>query len=327
MALVYRNPSYSLSSAGGSSANVSPSSSINEGASYSANQSPLFGGSQHSSPFLRTGGGGFPRTFNPNSLGLSTQGNSRARAASAVTLSPTSPLSRGSSLDYGRDRASMENLQAMYQSHYDGSSQRTRGLEPQLGGGMANFQVNPSSYNPDQTLHGPQNIMRRNSASTVTGSGTEVSFQNPGWFAPSPTADQTLSPDFQLYSQQIRRRQTQPIHSTQQFAASGMSTLPPNQTHESFSSTGYHQSSPTQPQQIAQSQQLKPYASTNLFPTENPRPSYTVSPRQQQSPVKSETSPTDVFQQQQQQQQQQGQGQGHPMYYYPSQQQQQGPGM
>ena len=309
MALVYRNPSYSMNSTGGSS-NVSPSTSIN-----SANQSPMFAASPNSGPFLRSGGDNFSSTFNPANLGFPAQGSSRARSGSLMSLSPTSPLSGGSPLVYPRESLSMENIQAMHQTQYDGSSQENRSLDPDLGD-MANRQVHLPQLLPNHSHQSAGGLARRNSSSAMPSampeSSVEAGFETPGWFNLSSN-EQLPHSDYHFQAHQIRRRQTQPTHPTQQYQPSGVATSSPTtQRQVPFGSTIYPQA------RQSPIQQMTPYAPSTAFPTDA---SFTASPTQGQSPVRDRVSSTDIYHPQlQQQQQSQGyqQGSNYPGYYQPS---------
>ena len=93
MAAVYQNSPFSWSSVGGSS-NASPSTSISGDITHSANQSPMFQGSQTSSPFLTAGSDNFQRQFVPGNVSHSAPGTSRARSGSLMSLPSFSPIVR-----------------------------------------------------------------------------------------------------------------------------------------------------------------------------------------------------------------------------------------
>ena len=293
MALVYRNASYSMGSAGESS-NVSPSTSI-----HSANQSPMFAASPNSSPFLRAAGDGFPRTFNPANLGFPAQANSRSRSGSLMNLAPTSPLSGGSPLAYPRESLSMENIHTMYHTQYSGGNQESGSLNPHLGG-VVNIPVHSPSILPNQGHPSAADLAQRNSSSAMPGtvpeSNVEGNIESSPWFSPSSNQQLPRS-DHQFQAHQIRRRQTQPTHPTRQYRPSGIATLSPTtQTPSSFSSTMYPQS--RQPSPI---QQMTPYAPSTAFPT---GPSFMGSPTIQQPTTNDRASPADVYHSERQQQQQ-----------------------
>ena len=314
MTLVYHNPQYSMNSTGGSS-NVSSSTSIS-----SANQSPLFTTSPNSSPFLRSGGDGFSRTLNTANLGFPAQGSSRARSGSLMSLPPTSPLSSGSPLVYPRESLSMENIQAMYQTQYDGSDQEPRSLNPQLGD-MGNLQVHSLPLLPGRSHQSAGNLARRNSSSTLPSTmlepNVEGGFESHEWFNLSSN-EQLPHSNYQFQAHQIRRRQTQPTHPTQQYQPSGIATLSlPTQRQGSFSSTVYPHARQSPP-----IQQSTPYAPSTAFPTDA---SFMASPTHPQSSIRDHVSHTNIYHpSQQQQQQQQGrsyqQDSKHPGYHPPSSQ-------
>lgn len=315
MAVVYQNSPFSLSSVGGSS-NASPSTSISGDITYSANQSPMFQGSQTSSPFLTSGNDNFQRQFVPDNVSHSAPGTSRARSGSLMSLPSFSPLSGGSPLSYSRESVSVENMQFLYQPRYQEINQQSPGLDPQLGT-LANLPLRSPLLNPMSNHSSTGNLMRRKSSSTMPVAGAEESFGGAGRLNLS-SDEQLPNSEIHLQTQQIRRRQTQPTHPTPQYQPSGMATLSPmTQSQSPFRSTTFSQArqySPTHP--------VTAYATTPTLHDEDQqarRPSFEASPIVLQSSVGEHLSPTSIYRPQQQQSQDY-QNQSFAGFYQPSSQ-------
>ena len=297
MAVVYRNSPYSLSSAGGSS-NASETTSISGDLTYSANQSPMFPGSQTSSPFPR--GETFQRNFVPPNLNLSSPGTFRARSGSLMSLPSISPLSGGSPLAFPRERVSMDNMQVLYQSQYQGSNRQSPSFDPQFGS-MANFPLPSPSLHPAQDYANTGTLMRRNSSSAMPASGAEESFDSAEWFNLSSN-EQLPNTAFHVQTHQIRRRQTQPSQPTQQFQPSGMDTLSPATPSQGpFKSTTFPQARQPSPMHPMTS-----YATTATLQTElqqSRRSSFEASTAHWPATTSDHLSPAEIYQPQPQQSQ------------------------
>lgn len=215
MPLVYRNPPYSLSSAGGSS-NASESTSLSSDLTYSADRSPMFPGSQTASPFLS--GDSAQRNIVPPDANLSSPGAFRARSGSLMSLQSISPLSGDSPLAFPRERVSMENMRVLYQSQYGGSNQQYPSLDPRLGS-MAEFSLGSQSLYPTPDYASNVTLLRRNSSGMVPEARAEESFNGAEWLNLSPH-EQIPDRQFNPQPHHVRRRQTQPAQSTQQLQPS-----------------------------------------------------------------------------------------------------------
>ena len=213
-----QNPPDTLGNVGVSS-NVLGNTAIGDDLAYSANASPMFPGSQVSSPFPRDGS--FHKSLVPPNLNLSSPSIYRARSTSFMSLPSISPSSTGSPLLFPRQQVSMDNMQVLYQSQYQCSNQPSFCLDPQLGD-MADLSLpSPPSTNSTQNYADTGNCIRRHSTSTMPVADVGKRSQGTDWVDLSPN-EQTSRNVFELQAPQVQRNQTQTSRSIPQFPPSGI---------------------------------------------------------------------------------------------------------
>lgn len=218
MVTVSQNPPDTLGNVGVSS-NVPGNTAISDDLAYSANASPMFPGSQMSSPFPHDGS--FHKSLVPPNLNLSSLSTHRARSTPFMSLPSVSSSSNGSPLLFPRQQVSMDNMQVLYQSHYQCSNQTSFCLDPQLSNMVDPSLPSPPSINPTQNYADTENCIRRHSTSTIPVADVEKRSEGVEW-VDLFSNEQLPKTVFEVQAPHDQRSQTQTSRSIPQFPPSSI---------------------------------------------------------------------------------------------------------